>query len=88
MIAFPQSRDLWNPQPPGRSAVARPTADSGRYELRTLRPGDYYIAAVTEVEPGQWTDPSYLEELALRATRVSIRDGESATIDLKITRSP
>ena len=81
-IAFPQARP---PDTPVRSSVARPDQD-GRFKFRPLRPGNYYIAGVDYVEQGQWLDPDLLDRLRPSATRVTIADGETKTLDLKVIR--
>jgi hypothetical protein len=82
-IAFPQDRDRWKAPGPGRNAMARPNAE-GRFSFKTLRPGDYYIAAVEHIQTGEWMDPEYLESIRLRATPISISEGDTRTVDLKL----
>ena len=48
--------------------------------------GDYFVAAVADLEPGEWNDPDVLTPLRERATRVTIADGERKTVDLKLAR--
>jgi hypothetical protein len=82
-IVFPQDEEIRSRTMGGRTALVRPDQD-GRFKVRSLRPGDYFIAAVEYVEQGQWLDPEYLETLRGRATRFTISEGESRTIDLKL----
>jgi hypothetical protein len=84
-IAFPQQ-----PAQPGsmaRSSIGRPDQD-GRFKIRPLRAGSYYVVAVDYVEQGQWLDPEYLERLRPAATRVTIGDAEAKSIDLKVVKAP
>jgi hypothetical protein len=84
-IAFPQQ-----PAQPGsmaRSSIGRPDQD-GRFKIRPLRAGSYYVVAVDYVEQGQWLDPEYLERLRPSATRVTIGDAEAKSIDLKVVKAP
>lgn len=84
-IVFPQDRDAWDASPAaGHSAVARPD-DQGQFRIRTLRPGAYYIAAVVEVENGQWFDREFLERLRGGATRIIVAEGDTKMIDLRLT---
>jgi hypothetical protein len=39
---------------------------------------------VDYVEPGEWTDPDYLDRLRQKATSFSLGEGETKTVDLKI----
>jgi hypothetical protein len=41
---------------------------------------------VDYVEEGQWGDPEYLAELALRAQRLTLTDGESKRVDLIVRK--
>jgi hypothetical protein len=84
-IAFPQQ-----PAAPGsvaRSSIGRPDQD-GRFKIRPLPAGSYYVVAVDYVEQGQWLDPEYLERLRPSATRVTIGDAEAKSIDLKVIKAP
>jgi hypothetical protein len=53
----------------------RPSND-GRYTFTGLLPGDYLIAAVPDIEPGEWFDPAVLEPLVKRAVSFTLGDGE------------
>jgi hypothetical protein len=86
-IFFPQDEERGKAPGRGRSGMVRPDQD-GRFKLRTLRPGNYYVAAVEAVENGQWMDPEYLETLRARATRISLGEGETKSIDLKLLTVP
>jgi hypothetical protein len=44
--------------------------------------------AMNDVENGAWTDPDFLSHARDRATPFSIADGETKTIDLKVTQAP
>jgi hypothetical protein len=86
-IFFPQDEERGKAPGRGRSGMVRPDQD-GRFKLRTLRPGNYYVAAVEAVENGQWMDPEYLETLRARATRISLGEGETKSIGLKLLTVP
>jgi hypothetical protein len=84
-IVFPQERGA--PGAVVRSSVARPDQD-GRFKFRPLRAGDYYMAAVPYVEQNRWLDPEFVDALRSSATKVTIGDGETKSVDLKILKSP
>jgi hypothetical protein len=86
-ILFPQDQELWKTPGEGRTRMVVPDQD-GRYKVRSLRPGMYYAAAVESVETGQWMDPDYLAALQPRAVRLSLGDGETKSIDLKLITVP
>jgi hypothetical protein len=61
VIAFAAEDRFWTAGSRRVQAV-RPSAD-GRYVFRNLPPGEYRVALVEDVEPGQWFDPGYLRSL-------------------------
>jgi hypothetical protein len=56
--------------------------------FRTVRPGDYRLIALEAVDISQWSDPDYLEQLRVHATRISVGPAETQTIDLKLATQP
>jgi hypothetical protein len=84
-IAFPQDEQRWNAPGIGRTAMVRPD-DQGRFRIRTLRPGNYYIVAVEHVQTGEWNDPAFLESVRSRATRVTLNEGDTLVADLKLVQ--
>jgi hypothetical protein len=66
-----------------RVQVVRPATD-GRFVATGLPAGEYYLAAVTAIEPDQLADPSFLEQLAAVAIKLAIADGEKKTQDVKL----
>ena len=85
-IVFSQDKDRWTPNSRYQS-VGRPDQD-GRFKISGLPAGEYYIAAVDRIEPGQNGDPEYLENIRSRATSFSLMDAETKTVDLKLTSQP
>ena len=63
------------------SCAPRATAT---YVFKNLRPGEYQIAAVADVEPGEWYDPAFLQRIAPSATAVTIAEGEKKAQDIRI----
>jgi protocatechuate 3,4-dioxygenase beta subunit len=66
-----------------RIQIVRP-ATNGQFRVVGLPAGEYYVAAVTGIEPVQLTDPAFLEQLAAASVRLTIADGETKTQDLKL----
>ncbi len=64
-------------------ATARPD-QNGRYSIRALPAGSYLAVAVREVQSGEAEDPEYLEQMRSSATKVTLGDGETKTVDLKV----
>ena len=65
------------------AAAQAPQAGDGTYVFRDIPPGEYQIAAVDDVEQGQWTDPAYLQSLVPSATKVTVAEGEKKTLDVR-----
>jgi len=85
VIVFAQDPVHWTVQTRYIS-VARPGADD-LYHARLL-PGDYYAFAMSDVEPNAWTDPEFLMLARERATKFSIGDGETKTMNLRLAPAP
>ena len=60
--------------------------NDGSYKIPSLPAGDYYLAAVTDLDPQDWGDPTYLEQVAAVAQKITLKDGEKQTKDFKIAR--
>ncbi len=84
VVAFSEDPHLWNPF--SRRIQASQSSQDGRFILRGLPPGDYLLAAVEDIEPGAWIEPTFLEALRANATHVHISEGEHKTQDLHIGR--
>jgi hypothetical protein len=63
--------------------AARPD-QQGRYEIKGLPPGEYLAVALDYVQDRMWNDPEYLESLRGSAQRVTIGDGASQIVSLKL----
>lgn len=82
IIVFPTDAQYWVPQA-RRIQSVRPGTD-GRYTVRNLPPGDYALAAVTDVEPGEWYDPAFLQEMLGASMRITLNDGDRKTQDIRL----
>jgi hypothetical protein len=86
VIVFATDRTFWTPSS-RRVRQLRPATDGG-FSVRGLPKGDYYVAALIDVEPGEWYDPAFLTQLVGAAAKVTIRDGERTVQDLMIKGKP
>jgi hypothetical protein len=68
-----------------RVRATRPSTD-GAFGVKGLPSGEYFIAALTDLEPGEWNDPALLAQLAAAASKVTLRDGATTTQDFRIGR--
>jgi hypothetical protein len=82
IITFPEDRALWKSSP-RRIQQVRPASD-GKFVFRNLLPGNYLMAAVTDVESGQSADPAFLEQLVAGAIKIALGEGEKKTQDIQI----
>jgi len=82
VLIFATDMRYWTPQS-RRIQTARPST-TGRFTLRNLPAGDYRIVAVTDVEQGQWFDPTLLRQLVGASIAITLADGEKRTQDLRI----
>lgn len=82
IVVFPADRTLWRPR--GRRILSTRADTAGRWTIRDLPPGDYLVAALTDLAPDELSDASLLEQLVPNAVKVSVNDGENKTQDLRI----
>ena len=60
VLAFPIDATLWRPQ--SRQIMTTRPDQNGKYQLRGLPPGDYYVAMVDPAVQGEWFEPAFLDE--------------------------
>ena len=83
IIVFPTDRAAWKPGS-RRVASVRPSTDGAFATTGSLPPGEYYLAALTDVDDGAWNDPAFLAQLVPTAVKVTLRDGQTTTQALRI----
>jgi hypothetical protein len=86
VVVFPSDPTKWS----DRSRylqLTRPT-QQGRFEIRALPPEDYFVIALPSVTGFEWQDPEFLQQLRPQATTLTLLEGESKTIELKLKRRP
>jgi hypothetical protein len=70
---------------PNRFARSTRGNDQGNFSVRGLPPDvGFLAAAVSYLEDGEAEDPEFLASLRARATPVSLREGETKTIELRL----
>lgn len=86
ILLFSTDRALW---PTGSRRIQQPIqpASDGKYKATSLPAGEYYLAAVTDLDPQDWGDPAYMEQVAAGALKITIADGEKKTQDLRVKGS-
>ena len=88
VVVFSTDRDRWYPGSRffGRMSTGRP---DGRFGLSGLPPGDYYLAAVGDLPVLRegvdgWQDPQLLESLAFQATRATLTESQTLSLNLRL----
>ena len=84
LVVFATDQRMWLPGSRRIQAV-RPATD-GRFSFKGLPPGEYRLAALVDVEQGQWFDPAFLREIGGAGIAVSLGRGEKKTQDLNVAR--
>jgi hypothetical protein len=82
VVVFPVDRTLWVSQSP-RIAAGLSDAE-GRWIVRSLPAGEYFLAVVTALVPGELSDPSFLRRVTPAAFKVTLAEGEQKTHDLRL----
>jgi len=82
VLVFPADAEKWFET----SRTIRPTRpdQQGQWQVKGLPAGDYLAIAMDYIEDGAWNDPEYLENLRSAAQKVTIADGGSQTVPLKV----
>jgi hypothetical protein len=86
IVVFSTNRASWFPGSRRISPAIQVSSD-GKYRALGLPPGEYFLAALTDYEPGDLGDASFLEQIAAVAMKVTLGEGEKKPQDLKIAGS-
>ena len=82
IVVFPTDTRYWLPR--SRRIVSTRPGTDGSFIVRGLPGGDYRLTAVTDVEPGEWYDPNFLNQLVPVSLPVTLREGESKVQNIKV----
>jgi hypothetical protein len=82
ILVFSTDRRQWTPGS-RRVRTTRPGTD-GAFVVKELPPGDYYLAALPDLETGEWNDPALLESLVKSSATVTLREGQTTTQNYQI----
>jgi len=88
VVVFPTDRTKWSVTP-RLLRLARP-AEDGSFEVSSLPPGEYWVAATDPVNgadvSGDWLKAETLERLSFRATRVTLTERQRVMIVMRLIR--
>jgi hypothetical protein len=82
VVVFARDQERWT----GATrfiTTGRPDQD-GRFKIRGLPPAQYYSIALDYVEPGEASDPEFLDRIKSKASTLSLGEGDTKTVDLKL----
>jgi hypothetical protein len=82
IVVFPADRSLWLPL--ARRIMSTRADTTGAWILRDVPPGEYLLAALTDLAPDELWDPTFLEQLLPNSAKVTVNDGENRVQDLRI----
>jgi len=82
VLAYPEDSRLWRPQ--ARQIMTSRPDQNGKFQIRGLPPGRYYLATVDPAVAGEWFEPAFLEQHRDTALRLSLLEGEVKTQDFKM----
>jgi uncharacterized protein (DUF2141 family) len=82
IVALPADRALWRPKA-RRILSVRPATD-GRFVFVDPPAGEYVIAALSDLDPIDLMDVSFLEQIAPAGVKVTVAEGEKKVQDLRI----
>lgn len=82
VLAFSTDPTFWRPQS-RHIATARPD-QTGKFRIRGLPTGNYYLAMVDPAQQGEWFEAAYLDEHRVGSGQVTLGEGDTKTYDLKV----
>lgn len=93
VLMFPVARPLWtNYGMIARRLVEMRVSRDGNYRLPQgypyVPPGDYYLIAVPQGKSYGWRSPAALEQLAGRASRITLSEGAVLNLNIPLVTLP
>jgi hypothetical protein len=82
VVVFPRDPTLWTPG--SRRLAVSTVAPDGSYVVRDLPAGDYYVAALVELDEESFGAPWYLEGLRPYSIPIALAEGEHRKLDLEL----
>jgi hypothetical protein len=82
VVLFRKDSSLWGEA--SRHVRAVRPSQLGEFEVKGLLPGSYLAIALEYLQDGDWFDPEVLHGLVDRATRFTLADGETRTLQLAL----
>jgi hypothetical protein len=83
VVVYPVDPALRASAPRRSTGLVRLGTD-GSYSITGLPPGEYFLAAVTDLDPAQLNDPAFLDAMSAAAIRITLSDGERKRQDVRL----
>jgi len=82
ILAFPVDRNAryWH----SRAIQFQKLSSASDFDFRRLPSGEYFLAALTDIEADQEFDPAFLDEVAAAAVRVTLAPGVPVVQNLRV----
>jgi uncharacterized protein (DUF2141 family) len=82
VIVFPEDREKWFER--SRFVKVVQASQNGSFRAASLPPGDYHVAAITNLAGSDELTETDFEGLLSRATRVTLDEGEDRRVDIPL----
>jgi hypothetical protein len=82
VVIFPNDQRYWVPFA-RRMRSTRPATD-GTFGFTGLPPGEYRLAAVTDLDPAELQQPDFLRQLLAASIGVRLIEGQDITQDIRV----
>ena len=83
VVLMPEPRLRWR-----HDLVQQTETDQyGRYQFKTVTPGEYKLFAWDDVEPGIWFDPDFLKDIERRGDAVTVHTKGHESVSLHLVSS-
>ncbi len=83
IVVFSTDPAHWTTAPRRMSGIVKVGAD-GSFVARGLPPGEYFLTVITDLDPAQLNDPSFLEMLSSASLKITLGEGEKKVQNLKL----
>jgi hypothetical protein len=84
VLAFSSDPTLWRPQ--SRHIMTARPDQTGKFRVRGLPAGQYYVTVVDPTEQGEWFEAQYLDQHRIGATSVTLSEGAVKSHDFRVKR--
>jgi hypothetical protein len=86
VLLFPADGAWADTSPAARRFRQDRAGATGEFTFDAVPPGDYYAIAVPESQATDWRDPAALDALARGATRLSVAEGGTRAVALRVVK--